>query len=379
MNKLRTLLENVWICKDIQKDEYYKVKQDIPLFQKFVREQLGWRLINTENLMKLEKIPAHAKSFMGIQEFTETRDYCFLCVILMFLEDKEDGEQFLLSDLIGFIDMQLKDLMEIDWTLFGLRKSLVRVLQFVENVHMLQVYDGQSDEFGREAGSEVLYENTGYSKYFATNFTKDISGYTGLDDFENILSEGLDTDRGKNRVNRVYRQLLVCPMMYWGSNDNADAMYLKNQRQSVIRYLEDHIGGHLDIHKNAAFWMVEEDDCYGKIHPRDAMLPEAVTLVCTYIRRQLESGEIIIKDDECAYLSKESFQKIIKQCYLKYKEAWSKEYQELPLNKLTDIITDYMKKWMMVEENTEGIFRCYPIIGKVAGRYPVEFEEKLHE
>ena len=51
MNELRTLLENFWICKDTDKDLYYKVKRDIPNFQKFIREQLGWKLIHTENLL----------------------------------------------------------------------------------------------------------------------------------------------------------------------------------------------------------------------------------------------------------------------------------------------------------------------------------------
>ena len=57
MNQIRILLENIWICKDAQKDEYYKVKHEIPQFQKFVRELLGWKLINTERLLKLEQHP----------------------------------------------------------------------------------------------------------------------------------------------------------------------------------------------------------------------------------------------------------------------------------------------------------------------------------
>ena len=32
---------------------------------------------------------------MGIGEFTDIRDYCILCVVLMYLEDKEEQEQFL--------------------------------------------------------------------------------------------------------------------------------------------------------------------------------------------------------------------------------------------------------------------------------------------
>lgn len=164
MNQIRILLENIWICKDAQKDEYYKVKHEIPQFQKFVRELLGWKLINTERLLKLEKIPVHAESFMGIQEFLEIRDYCFLCAILMFLEDKEEQERFLLSELINYVETQLKSFMEIDWTSFSQRKSLVRVLQFMEKNNMLRVYEGSSEGFGQEYGSEVLYVNTGDRK-----------------------------------------------------------------------------------------------------------------------------------------------------------------------------------------------------------------------
>lgn len=128
MNEVRTLFEKFWICKDTEKETYYKVKRDIPAFQRFVREQLGWRLVHTENILKLEKRPAHAEPFMGISEFTEIRDYCILCVVLMYLEDKEEQEQFLLSELIDYVETQLKDYMEVDWTSFSQRKSLVRVL-----------------------------------------------------------------------------------------------------------------------------------------------------------------------------------------------------------------------------------------------------------
>ena len=161
MNEVRTLFENFWICKDSDKETFYKVKRDIPNFQKFVREQLGWKLIHTENLLKLEKRPAHAEPFMGISEFTEIRDYCILCAVLMYLEDKEEQEQFLLSELIDYVETQLKSVMAIDWTSFSQRKSLVRVLQYMERLQMLRVYEGKSEAFSQEAGQEVLYENTG--------------------------------------------------------------------------------------------------------------------------------------------------------------------------------------------------------------------------
>ena len=143
MSEVRTLFENFWICKDTDKETYYKVKRDIPQFQRFVREQLGWKLVHTENLLKLEKRPAHAEAFMGIGEFTDIRDYCILCVALMYLEDMPEQEQFLLSELIDYVETQLKGYMSIDWTSFSQRKSLVRVLQYMEKLQMLRVYEGR--------------------------------------------------------------------------------------------------------------------------------------------------------------------------------------------------------------------------------------------
>ena len=137
MNEVRTLLEQFWIARETDKETYFRVKREVPRFRKFIQEQLGWRLIQNEKLLKLEKIPAHAESFMGITEFQELRDYCILCVVLIFLEDKEEQEQFLLSELVDFISLHLKRSMEVDWNSFSQRKSLVRALQFAEGKGMI--------------------------------------------------------------------------------------------------------------------------------------------------------------------------------------------------------------------------------------------------
>ena len=373
MNEARTLLENFWICKDCDKETYYKVKRDIPNFQKFIREQLGWKLIHTENLLKLEKKPAHAQRFMGIEDFTDIRDYCILCVVLMYLEDKEEQEQFLLSELIDYVETQLKTYMEIDWTSFTQRKSLVRVMQYMERLQMLRVYEGSSEAFGREEGQEVLYENTGYSKYFATSFTTDISPYESWRDFEKIDFEELNEDRGTLRINRVYRQLAVCPAYYWEENDDADALYLKNQRQWVSKYLSDNLGGKLDIYKNAAFLTLEADDCYGMVHPRDAMLPEAVLLLCAELQKKLYDGKLQKKENECIYLSRNEFAEIVFDCRNQWSDAWSKEFREMDEKKLLETILEYMEHWMMLVYDGDEI-TILPAVGRMKGIYPKDFE-----
>jgi uncharacterized protein (TIGR02678 family) len=311
---------------------------------------------------------------MGIQEFSEILDYCILCVVLMFLEDKEEGEQFLLSELIDYVETKLKGDVFIDWTSFSQRKSLVRALQYMEKMQMLRVYEGSSEAFGLERGQEVLYENTGYSKYFATSFPMDISGFETWEDFEKQKFEEIQEDRGASRINRVYRQLAVCPAMYWEGNEDADSLYLKNQRQWVSRYLEDNLGGKLDIHKNAAFFMLEEDDCYGKVHPRDAMLPEIVLLVCAEIQKMLRKDELVKQENESIVVTKPQFSELILICRRKWIEGWSKEYREMDEGKLVDIVKNYMKEWMLIQE-TEDMVIILSGVGKQAGFYPDDFEE----
>lgn len=378
MNEIRTLLEKKWICKDTDKDLYYRVKKDIPLFQQFVREQLGWKIIHTEHILKLEKIPSHAESFMGIQEFSDIRDYCILCVVLMYLEDKEEQEQFLLSELIDYVETQLKSYMEIDWTSFAQRKSLVRVLQYMEGLCMLRVYEGSSEAFGQERGQEVLYENTGYSKYFASTFSYDISQFQSWSDFERIPIEELNADRGHVRINRVYRQLVTSPAMYWDNNEDADSLYLKNQRQWVAKNLEEQLGGRLDIHKNMACWMVEEMDCYGKVHPRDAMLPEIVLLVCNEIQQRLEQHRIVKMENECIDLKKGAFEELIWECREKWNTGWSKEYREMPRERFIKAVLEYMRDWMIIRESADKV-SVLPSAGKTKGYYPADFKGEADE
>jgi uncharacterized protein (TIGR02678 family) len=264
--------------------------------------------------------------------------------------------------------------MEIDWTSFSQRKSLVRVLQYMERLQMLRVYDGSSEAFGTEAGQEVLYENTGYSKYFATSFPVDISGFESFRDFEEVGFEELSSDRGNLRINRVYRQLVSCPYLTWEETNDPDALYLKNQRAWISKYMQEHLGGRLDIHKNAAFWMLEEET-FGKVHPRDAMLPEIILLICTEIQSKLQEGILHKQDNERIPISRQAFRKIVLDCRETWKEAWSKEYREMDQEKMIKIIEEYMIQWMMLDRSGDG-YEILPSAGKFAARYPSDYKEQ---
>ena len=368
MESAKALIENCWIDKKKDKELYTKVRRELPQCQKFFREQLGWTLINNEQILKVEKIPAHAESYMGITDFTESSDYCLFCAVLAFLEDKEEQEQFLLSELVDMLELQLKDMLDVDWTSFTLRKSLVRVLQFCENMRLIEVYEVSRDNINSGMGEEILYENTGISRYMAVNFAYSIADFRSWEDFEKRQIEESEADRGHYRINRVYRQIVAAPALYWSQVDNPDSIYLKNQRQWIQKNISEYLGGQLHIHKNAAFLVMDEEECFGERHPREAMLPEIVLILCRLIREKVESGVWEKRQDECIVVSQKEFLAELHDCRARYRQAWSKEYREMEDTKLLAAVISYMKSWMMIEECDEEIV-IYPAVGKITGNY----------
>lgn len=375
MTELRMLLENFWITREYDKDMFFQVKRALPSLRHYLDELTGWRVIVNEKLIKLEKTPVRGESFMGIKAFQEPRDYMLLCGVLIFLEDLDEGEQFLLSELIGSLETFLAEFMEVDWTRFTERKSLVRMLKFVEAVHVLVAYEGSSDSLSSGIGHEILYENTGLSRYFAVHFTRDISGVKSAADLESLQSASLDETRGYVRVNRVYRQLTLTPAMYWDSVEDPDSLYLRNQRQWVQKYMEEALGGRLHIHKNAAFFTLEEDDGFGGRHPRDAMLPEVVLLFCGQLRDSIVSGEFERDGSDLVYLPAGVFKQQLLKCREEHQEGFSKEYREMDGDKMIMQVIGYMKEWKMIREWEDGII-LYPAVGKYIGAYPRPFMDK---
>ena len=195
MKELEILLNRRWILKSEDKELYYRVRDAVGEIRKYVTDKLGCQIIDNSLLIKLEKIPVIPEQFMGIGQFSSKEEYVYLCILLMFLEDKDAQEQFILSQLTEYMTAVMPS--EItDWTLYNNRRKLIRVLRYTVEQGMVRVTDGTDDVFMDDAGGEVLYENTGASKYFMRNFSRDIMEYTKPEDFRERECFEVDEARG---------------------------------------------------------------------------------------------------------------------------------------------------------------------------------------
>ena len=75
----------------------------------------------------MEKIPVVPEGFMGIRDLSSKEEYAYLCMLLMFLEDKDAQEQFILSQLTEYLAANMPGELS-DWTLYTNRRKLIRVL-----------------------------------------------------------------------------------------------------------------------------------------------------------------------------------------------------------------------------------------------------------
>lgn len=372
MKPLEILLSKRWILKNREKELYYQLKDEIGKNRDFLTEKLGYQAIITPNLIKLEKIPSYAQNWMGIQDFSDRLEYIFLCMILMFLEDRDAGEQFVLSMLTEYIQANIKE-EQIDWTIYSYRRHLVKVMKYCVKIGILEIDDGSEDSFMKSDEGEVLYQNTGASRYFMKNFSRDISDYHSQGDFLKEEWIGMNEDRGIIRRQRVYRSLLISPGIYLNDDTEEDFAYVRHYRGMIEEDLNRFFDCELQVHKTSAFLIMGEDSNLGRSFPEENTLSDIVLLWCNLFRQKIEDGNIEVPVGEDIVISKQQFLMISEECKRRYGNGWIKTYREMTMGEFCKKLKEYMILMEMIMEKHDQVI-VYPIVGKVAGRYPKDFK-----
>lgn len=375
MNALEILLGRRWILKSRDRELYYQVKEQLGAVKRFLTEKLGYQVIVNPYLIKAEKMPAKPENWMGILEFHHKIEYVFFCIVLMFLEEKEAEEQFVLSELTEYIQGQYRE-EQVDWTVYSFRRHLIKVLKYCVSCGILNVDDGNEESFARDDSSEVLYENTGVSRYFMKNFTQDIMGFSSPEDFQKEEWIGVDEDRGIVRRQRVYRRLLMTMGMYRDQETEEDFAYVKNFRNMIQGELSEFLDCELHVHRSGAFLILGEECRMGRCFPEENTLSDIVLLVNSLIGEKIQEGKIVPGAEEQILLPREIFLGILEECRERYSRGFIKTYREMTTKEFCQEVLSYMKELSLIEERREDIW-VSGAAGKIAGEYPKDFLKEL--
>ncbi len=374
MNELEELLRKRWILKSDNKEVYYKIRDSLGDVRRFATEKLGCQIIENSLLVKLEKTPAKPENFMGIEAFTSKMEYAFLCILLMFLEDKEAEEQFVLSQVTEYIAANMVT-EKVDWTLYTCRRQLIKVLRYGVQSGMMRITDGSDDVFANDYSGEVLYENTGVSKYYMRNFTRDIMNYTQPSDFENSDWVDLNEEKGMARRHRVYKRLLFSIGMYREGEKDEDFEYLKYYGKRLSDDLERTFDCRLQQHKNSAFLIAGPECKIGSGFPENNTLSDIILLCNQLLWQAVKEGLFSLTAEEYIRISEMQFDQIIEKCREEHGSGFSKIYREKTPGELIRLVKEEMERLTFIIQDKENReIKVMPVVGKVIGCYPKDYK-----
>ena len=373
MKELEILLNRRWVLKAEDKELYYRIRDAIGEVRKFASEKLGCQVTENALMVKMEKIPVVPETFMGILDFSSKEEYAFFCILLMFLEDKDAQEQFILSQLTEYIAANMPG-EPVDWTVYTSRRRLIKVLRYAVEQGILGITDGNDDAFMDDADGEVLYENTGAARYFMRNFSKDITDYEKPEDFLESDWFAMDEDRGIARRHRVYKRLLFAPGMYRREGSEEDFEYLKYYGRRLTEDMEQNFDCHVHIHKGSAYVMLGDDCRMGTVFPGNNVLSDIVLLVLAEIRQRVEQKEWNLQQDEVCVVDSVVFEQLLRKIKQTYGKGFSKNYREMPESEFVKTVMDEMELWMLIKKDEKAHqVSIYPAAGKLRGQYPSDF------
>lgn len=379
MTTFEKLLEHYWFVKDINVDEYNSIKRDLNSdTQEFIKNKLGYKLIVNPYVIKMEKVPGKPQTFMGIEKFNSKLEYIFLCLILIYLEEKTRGEQFILSGLIDYIQNLIAEIdvqdIKIDFTIYSQRKAMVNVLRFIKEMGFIKLFDGDEGKFAEDIENDILYEVTGVSKYFMRNFSSNITDCNLYIDIYEKEQLGLEQEKGRERRQRVYRRLFTENVVYKEENDDQDYNYIKNYRHAINQDIDKMLESTLEVHRNGAYILLTENKNFKNTFPSNRAISDVVSFINTLIVEKVKNNQFNRNINDTINISEVQMSKLVREVKEKYGKGFSKEFRELEEEKLLIEIVEYMKQFDMIRYIEESkAYIIMPICFKIIGKYPQNF------
>lgn len=371
MNSIEYLLSNRWIIKNENRDLYYKIKDESKELRKLFQEKFGYSLHVNNQFIKLDKIPGKAEPWMGITEFKTIEEYQIFCYVLVFLEDMEKEEQFILSSLCEFIQLQIGENDDY-WLSFSNRKKFVSVLKYCINQKIIIIDDGNTDSFVNDVNVEVLFENSGLSRYFARNFLVDIFEMKSPEDFmKNDWNEEME-DRGIVRRQRIFRRLLLSCGIYKENEDlNDDFTYIRRYRKRMENEFNQIIPCDLQVYHSSAYLILDESVKIGSLFPKNNALDELVVLYFTQLRKGIKNGDYRCNEEEITRMKKETAYNILKRIIRINIDKLPSTYRQKGIDLLCNEVLSRAEELGFIEQEGNCII-FYPVIAKLVGMFDEE-------
>lgn len=369
----QALLEQYWIIREEQPELYQRLRRREQGLRNYFFDKCGFRLLVTRQFVKLEKIPARPAPWMGLPGLQQVRDYVLLCCLLAFLESKSLDEQFLLSDLCeALLSLYPEAPPEQDglrWETYEWRKSMVRVLELACSYGLLVKVDGDVAGFGGNQESEALFEVTLLARYFLRSYPKDLQQYGTLEQLLAAEDVEEESDIGRVRKQRIYRELYLTPGYERCEAGSSDFLYLRNMRNRLAEDVSEHSLLQFELYKDVAMLTAPVERRYQlQAFPDRSGLAAIILHLGAELRRRWQD------EPQGFSFTELEFAQLMEECRKRTGAGWTKEYRDMSMNKLQRELLAALENWKMARSDESGLLWLTPLLGRTVGAYPDDYE-----
>ena len=365
--ELSALLYNFWITKDDNQELYYSIKYNQDKIKDFVYKNLGSNLIIHDKFVKLEKVVPYVKNNMGL--FNNIKEYIILIITLLYLEDKTNGEKFILSELIEYIKttsiaLELSNIP--DWDKIVDRRYLVNVIDFLTSISAVKIRDKSKENFIDTISAEALFESTGLSNYVMRLFDNGIDNLNTYDEF--AKSEFIKQDDSKGDVRRynVMRSILYTPAVIHSSLSQSEIDYIKKNRFYIKNELSKYLNMEVEITNNMTLLYDDVNSNHKENFPNTKRITEIILLINNYILNDIKNGVICPNKDEVIFVHKSYLENLIRILREEKEKFIGKTMMSMPFDKFYGEIINYMEDYNFIEMKDDYAY-IYPTISRMIG------------
>lgn len=377
----QVLLNRPWIRKDEDPDLYHKLREHHEALRDWFQEMCGFPLILTRELIKLEKVPGKAATWMGFPEFSKGLDYALFTYCLWYLEGKSELEQFLLSELVEEVSNKLKlEGFEFDQVIYPQRLSLKRALKKLCSLGVLHVVDGDEEEWVhhyQDQKKNVLYECTPLTRYVMRRFAQDVTAVREITQ----LGEGIYSENHEGKVlrrkHKIFRRFVQEPLVLDDQWDEEELYYVKTQRSYLMDQLNKMLGLSGRRYKEGLLFYHPTPKGEMQLFPTAKSISDLVLLLATEVRRHREADPNFpfLYGEQGILVTRSDLETLVLEMRETYQRAWSKHDREEKIGVLVETLIAHMEEWGLAEQLDEQQVRLTAGLGRWFGSYKQEPEE----
>lgn len=353
------LFSEFWILRAEQPEKYRLILRNRKEVRAVLNQRFGLNLIYHSRFFQVQKRPLHPQRWMGLSDFTDPMDYALLMGALAFTEEKNEKSAFLMSELVEELQRNFPADYLLDWQNYRHRRSLVRGLNQMLKLHLIETIEGETENFLEESDQrgDVLYQVTVFARYFLGNRPEAYSEFQDFQQFEQFLQANTRLTRSQ----RVYQRLMLEPVILRDETTLEEFDYLRKEFNSLENYFEQ-TAFRFELTRDTAMLTSNQrkkNKTFPTYHVKDEILLQLIHQMRGQLPQGDEYGRILI--------SKTFWQEQVLQLKEQNQLYWSKEFRTLSLSDLMSQLAALACENQLMAEIKQAEYVIFPSMARVQG------------